>query len=70
MFVGGKDTGWRSAVIYTFVEQVRAHGMDPLRYFEWVFERLMREPNPGEEEIDEMLPSAWVQQQNAAGKIA
>ena len=70
MFVGGKDTGWRSAVIYTFVEQVRAHGMDPLRYFEWVFEQLMREPNPGEEEIDEMLPSAWVQQQNAAGKIA
>ena len=24
MFIGGEDTGWRSAVIYTFIEQIRA----------------------------------------------
>lgn len=33
MFIGGEDTGWRSAVIYTFVEQVRVHGLDPFAYF-------------------------------------
>ena len=36
MFIGGEQTGWRSAVIYTFVEQVRRHGADPFAYFEWV----------------------------------
>ena len=41
MFIGGEHTGWRSAVIYTFVEQIRRHGADPFAYFEWVFEKLM-----------------------------
>ena len=71
MFVGGKDTGWRSAVIYTFVEQVRIHGADPFRYFEWVFEKLMHHPEPGGEEIDALLPTTWIKQQrDAADKIA
>ena len=71
MFVGGKDTGWRSAVIYTFVEQVRTHGMDPLRYFEWVFERLMHQAHPSNEQIEALLPVAWIKQQgSAADKIA
>jgi transposase len=34
MFIGGEKTGRRSAVIYTFVEQVRRHGADPFAYFE------------------------------------
>lgn len=71
MFVGGKDTGWRSAVIYTLVEQVRAHGADPYRYLEWVFENLMRQPTPGAGQIDSLLPAAWITlQKTAAGKIA
>ena len=62
MFVGGKDTGWRSAVIYTFVEQVRSRGADPYAYFEWVFEKLMRQSSrPSTEHIDELLPTAWLQ---------
>jgi transposase len=71
MFVGGKDTGWRSAVIYTFVEQVRAHGADPYRYLEWVLGKLMRQTNPSADQIDALLPVAWIRQQSdAVGKIA
>jgi transposase len=61
MFVGGKDTGWRSAVIYTFVEQVRSRGADPYAYFEWVFEKLMHQPSPSAEQLDQLLPTAWLQ---------
>ena len=71
MFVGGKDTGWRSAVIYTLVEQVRAYGADPYRYLEWVLEKLMRQTNPSADQIDALLPVAWIRQQSdAVGKIA
>lgn len=71
MFVGGADTGWRSAVIYTLVEQVRAHGADPHRYLEWVLGKLMHHPNPGADQIDALLPVAWIRLQHPApGKIA
>lgn len=58
MFIGNENTGWRSAVIYTFVEQIRRHGMDPFAYFEWVFEKLMHKP--AEEELEALLPINWV----------
>jgi transposase len=71
MFVGGKDTGWRSAVVYTFVEQVRSHGADPFRYLEWLFTQLMHRPNPSGAQIDSLMPSVWLGQQRlAAEKIA
>ena len=54
MFIGGEHTGWRSAVIYTFVEQIRRHKADPFAYFEWVFEKLMHNPDP--EELEALLP--------------
>ena len=63
MFVGGEHTGWRSAVIYTFVEQIRRHGLDPHGYFEWVFGKLMH--NPGPEEFEALLPANWVRGQAA-----
>ena len=53
MFIGGEHTGWRSAVIYTFVEQIRRHMADPFAYFEWVFEKLMHDPSP------EQLQRGW-----------
>ena len=58
MFIGGEHTGWRSAVIYTFVEQIRVHGADPFAYFEWVFEKLMH--NPPAEELESLLPAHWL----------
>jgi transposase len=58
MFVGGADTGWRSAVIYTIVEQVRRHGHDPFDYFKWVFERLPGMTN--QDDFAPLLPCNWV----------
>jgi len=58
MFIGHEETGWRSAVIYTFVEQVRRHGKDPFAYFEWVFGKLMHDPSP--DELPDLLPAAWL----------
>jgi len=67
MFIGAEETGWRSAVIYTFVEQIRRHGMDPFAYFEWVFEKLMHDPVADERE--ELLPVNWVAAQRTASKV-
>ena len=58
MFIGGEHTGWRSAVIYTFVEQIRRHCADPFAYFEWVFEKLMH--NPPVAEHENLLPIHWI----------
>jgi transposase len=58
MFIGGGHTGWRSAVIYTFVEQIRRHLRDPFAYFEWVFGKLMHRPAP--DELEALLPANWV----------
>jgi hypothetical protein len=58
MFIGGEHTGWRSAVIYTFVEHIRRHGADPFAYFEWVFGKLMH--NPPAEELESLLPIHWI----------
>jgi transposase len=67
MFIGREETGWRSAVIYTFVEQIRRHQLDPHAYFEWVFEKLMH--NLAEDELEELLPVNWVAAQRTASKI-
>ncbi len=64
MFIGSDKTGWRSAVIYTFVEQVRRHGADPFGYFEWVFEKLMHNPPAGDHEA--LLPVNWIKTRPAA----
>lgn len=61
MFIGGADTGWRSAVIYTFVEQVRRHGHDPFAYFKWVFERLPGMTN--QDDFAPLLPRNWLADQ-------
>lgn len=68
LFIGREDTGWRSAVIYTFVEQIRRHGLDPFAYFEWVFEKLMAEPP--EVQYEALLPEAWVVAQREAAASA
>ena len=47
--------------LYTFVEQVRRHGVDPFAYFEWVFEKLMHEPS--EREFEALLPENWIKSQ-------
>lgn len=58
MFIGNEETGWRSAIIHTFFEQVRRHDLDPFAYFEWVFEKLMHAPS--EEELENLFPESWI----------
>ena len=67
MFIGGEHTGWRSAVIYTFVEQIRRHKAAPFAYFEWVFEKLMHNPAPAEHEA--LLPVNWIKTRPAANRL-
>ena len=64
LFIGSENTGWRSAVIYTFVEQIRLHDLDPFAYLEWVFEQLMHDPP--EDQLEALLPQAWIAAQRAA----
>jgi len=66
MFVGNEGTGWRSAVIYTMVEQVRRHGRDPFEYLQWVFGKLPGMTN--QDDFAPLLPSSWVAAQEAAEK--
>ncbi len=65
MFIGREETGWRSAVIYTFVEQIRRHGLDPYAYLEWVFGKLMHDPT--QDELEDLLPINWVAVQHPLG---
>ena len=64
LFIGAEHTGWRSAVIYTFIEQVRLHDLDPFAYLEWVFEKLMHDPP--EDQYASLLPQVWVAAQRDA----
>lgn len=54
MFVGGEDTGERSAVIYTILESAKRHDHDPGAYLKDVLERL---PGMKACEIDVLLPT-------------
>jgi hypothetical protein len=59
LFIGREDTGWRSAVIFTIIENVRTLGYDPYEYLEWVFGKL-----PGmthQDNLRPLLPKAWVE---------
>lgn len=63
LFVGNEDTGWRSAVIYTLIENVRREKLDPFAYLQWVFEKIPQMTN--RDDLRSILPKAWVDQQRA-----
>ncbi|MCF7816726.1 MAG: IS66 family transposase, partial [Kiritimatiellales bacterium] len=56
MFIGGEDTGWRSAVIYTILSSCKTHGVDPYAYLKDVLERL---PHMTNQQIPLVTPRAW-----------
>ncbi len=56
LFVGGEDTGERSAVIYTLIESAKRHGHEPYAYLQDLLERL---PGMKSGELDALLPSNW-----------
>ena len=56
LFIGGEDTGWRSAVIYTLIGNALRHGHDPQAYLKDLFTRL---PNTANRDRHQFLPSQW-----------
>ena len=68
MFVGGKDSDWRRAVIYTFIEQVRALGSAPFAYLECVFEKLPGMTN--QDDFEPLLPVNWIAAQQSKQQSA
>lgn len=66
MFIGGAETGQRSAIVYTMIEQIRRHGRDPSAYLEWVFGKLPGMTN--QDDFAPLLPASWIKMQEAAGK--
>lgn len=58
LFIGGEETGWRSAVIYTLIENIRREGKDAQAYLNWVFEKMIGRTN--QQDLRELLPKAWL----------
>lgn len=58
MFIGGADTGQRSAILYTFVENIRSAGADPFAYLKDVFEQLPAMTN--QDDLRPLLPLSWL----------
>ena len=63
MFIGNEDTGWRSAVIYTLVENIRQGGGDPYAYLKDVLTQLPRMTN--QDDLRPLLPASWLATQRA-----
>lgn len=63
LFIGRGTAGWRSAVIYTLIENIRSKGKDPYAYLKWVFERIPAMTN--QDNLRKLLPKAWLSQQSA-----
>ena len=59
LFIGGAQTGWRSAVLYTMVENCKLQGKDPYAYFQWVFEKLPTMTN--QDDMRKLTPAGWVE---------
>lgn len=56
LFLGGEETGDRSAVIYTLIESAKRHGHEPYAYLKDVLERL---PSLKVSGIGPLLPANW-----------
>ena len=56
LFVGGEDTGDRSAIIYTVIESAKRYGHEPYGYIKDLLERL---PSTTTGELGALLPENW-----------
>lgn len=59
LFIGDKDAGWRSAVIYSIITSCRSRGIDPHAYIKDVLTRL---PTMTNRQVAEVTPTAWAMQ--------
>jgi transposase len=67
LFIGAREAGWRSAVIYSLIESCRSRGIDPYEYLRDILTRL---PSMTNWQIPEVTPQAWTGAKAAAAKLA
>jgi transposase len=67
LFIGDKDAGWRSAVIYSIVTSCRNRGIDPYEYIKDVLTRL---PTMTNRQIPEITPAAWAEARKSNERLA
>ena len=56
LFFGSEDSGQRSAIIYTLVENCKRQGIDPVEYLKDVLSRL---PGMKMNEVESLTPANW-----------
>jgi transposase len=61
LFIGGANTGQRSAILYTMVENIRQGGGNPFDYLEDVLTRLPAMTN--QDDLRPLLPANWLAEQ-------
>lgn len=66
LFIGRGTAGWRSAVIYTLIENIRSKGKDPYSYLKWVFEQIPAMSN--QDDLRCLLPENWLNQQHVGNQ--
>lgn len=66
LFVGDADAGWRSAVLYTLVENCRRLKMDPYTYLRDLLTRL---PHMTNRQIKDVTPQAWAKVQKNTAQL-
>ncbi len=67
MFIGAKEAGWRSAVLYSIITSCRTYGVDPHAYLEDVLQRL---PGMTNHQIPGITPKAWAADQRQPMTLA
>ena len=58
LFIGHKDAGQRSAIIYSLIQSCRIIGIDPYAYLKDVLERI---PGMTNQNVEELIPIRWAQ---------
>ncbi len=60
MFIGSPTAGKSMGVLYSFVQTCRGMNIDPQKYLEDIFRRLMSHPHNS---LHERLPDQWLKKQ-------
>lgn len=62
LFIGSKEAGWISAIIFSIMTTCRNHGIDPSEYLKDVLDRL---PSMTNHQVPEITPQAWKEERKA-----
>ena len=65
LFIGDANAGETSAILFTLIEACRSRKIDPWEYLRDV---LIRLPSMINHQLDEVMPDAWLNAQNTAGR--